>query len=263
MDRDRARLFDREAERYDRSRPTYPATLVDDVLGPSPRGLSVLDVACGTGIASRLMAQRGARVLGIDLNPAMAEVAERHSIPTEVGEFETWDPAGRTFDRVTCAQAWHWLDPAVSARKAASVLRPGGRLCVFWNIGHHPDGLAGALQAVYERILPPGSAPLKSSYAVNTASDPRADFSDVVEALRACAGLATPRTTSFAWSRTYTRDLWLDELLSHSDHIALAPAVRQELLAEVGATIDRFGGAFEMSFATILISAGRPSAGRL
>ncbi|HVS44442.1 MAG TPA: class I SAM-dependent methyltransferase, partial [Candidatus Dormibacteraeota bacterium] len=115
MDRDRARLFDREAERYDRARPAYPAALIDQVLGPSPRGLSVLDVACGTGIASRQFAQRGARVLGIDLNPAMAEIARRHGIPTEVAEFEAWDPAGRTFDVVTCAQAWHWLDPEVSA----------------------------------------------------------------------------------------------------------------------------------------------------
>ncbi len=54
--RDRARLFDGEAERYDRARPGYPEALIDDVLGPSPRGLSVLDVACGTGIAARQMA---------------------------------------------------------------------------------------------------------------------------------------------------------------------------------------------------------------
>jgi SAM-dependent methyltransferase len=257
VDRDRARLFDREAERYDRARPAYPAALIDEVLGPSPRGLSVLDVACGTGIASRQMAQRGARVLGVDLNPAMAAIAERHGIPTEVAEFETWDPAGRTFDRVTCAQAWHWLDPEVSAAKAASVLRPGGRLCVFWNVGHHPDGLAAALQTVYGRILPPGSAALRIGYAVNSPSDPRAGFGEVAEALVACGELADPGITSFPWSRTYTRDMWLDELRSHSDHIALASEVRERLLDEVGATIDRFGGAFDMSFATVLVAAIR------
>ena len=31
---DRARLFDGEAERYDRTRPGYPEALIDDVLGP-------------------------------------------------------------------------------------------------------------------------------------------------------------------------------------------------------------------------------------
>ena len=62
--RERSKLFDREAERYDRYRPTYPAALIDDLLGPKPEGLDVLDVGCGTGIASRLMVQRGAKVLG-------------------------------------------------------------------------------------------------------------------------------------------------------------------------------------------------------
>ena len=59
--RDRARLFDGEAERYDRIRPGYPEALIDDVLGPSPHGLSVLDVACGTGIAARQIAGRPRR----------------------------------------------------------------------------------------------------------------------------------------------------------------------------------------------------------
>jgi SAM-dependent methyltransferase len=229
-ERDRARLFDREAERYDRSRPTYPEAVIDDVLGPSPHGLSVLDVACGTGIAARLMARRGAQVLGVELNAGLAEIAERHGIPTEVAAFETWDPAGRTFDRVTCAQPWHWLDPEVSAEKAASLLRPGGRLCLFWSVGHHPDDLADVLQAAYQRVLPPGSPRVVTGYAANKASDPAADFSVVAEALRGCGHLTEPQTKSFPWSCTYTRDQWLDQLLSHSDHIAPGTRGTKELV---------------------------------
>ncbi|HEX6493452.1 MAG TPA: methyltransferase domain-containing protein [Candidatus Dormibacteraeota bacterium] len=257
MDRDRARLFDHEAERYDRSRPGYPAELFDEVLGPSPHGLCVLDVACGTGIASREMTNRGAHVLGVDLNARMAEVAEQHGIPTEVAPFETWDPLGRTFDLVTCAQAWHWLDAKLSATKVASVLRPGGRVGLFWSIGHHPDDLAEALRATYLRALPPGAGSARCGYAANTASDPTPDFGEVTDALRESGGLVDTRVTSFPWTRAYTRDLWLDELLSHSDHIALAPEVRSTLLDEIGTTIDRFGGTFEMSYVTVLISATR------
>jgi SAM-dependent methyltransferase len=255
--RDRARLFDREAERYDRTRPGYPGALVDDVLGPSPHGLSVLDVACGTGIAARQMARRGAQVAGVEFNAGMAEIAERHGIATDVAAFETWDLAGRTFDRVTCAQAWHWLDPEVSTGKAASVLRPGGRLCLFWNVGHYPDDLADALQAAYRRVLPPGSLRTVIGYAADKAGDPAADFSGVAEALRGCGGLTQPQTASFPWSRAYTRDQWLDELLTHSDHLALVPGVRKDLFAEIGATIDRFGGTFHMAYLAVLVSAGR------
>ncbi len=252
---ERVKLFGREARAYDRSRPGYPDALIGEVLGPSPRGLSVLDVGSGTGIASRLMAAQGAAVLGVELNAGMAQVAEEHGIATEVAAFEAWDAAGRTFDRVTCAQAWYWLDQAVSARKAASLLRPGGRICLFWNIGHHPDDLADALQGAYRRVLPPGSPRLVIGYTVNRASDATPDFREATDALRDCGGFARPRLTSFPWTRTYTTDEWLDELRSHSDHAALAPELRQALFGEIGATIDGFGGRFAMAYAAFLISA--------
>jgi SAM-dependent methyltransferase len=243
--RERARLFDRQAERYDRCRPGYPDEVIDEILGPSPRGLSVLDVASGTGIASRPMARRGAQVLGVELNANMAGIALRHGVLTEVDAFETWDPAGRTFDRVTCAQAWHWLDQHVSTDKAASVLRPGGKLCLFWSIGRYPDGLADALLDAHRRALPADSP------------RPSPDFSAVTDALDACDTLADINVRSFPWHRMYSRDDWLDELQSHSDHAALPLEIRQGLLDEVGSTIDGFGGTFRMTYATILISATR------
>lgn len=256
-DRARARLFDREAERYDRARPGYPDELIDAVLGPSPEGLSVLDVACGTGIASRAMAQRGADVHGVELNPAMAAIAQRHGIPTEVTAFESWTPAARAFDRVTCAQAWHWLDPDVSTPKIASLLRPGGRVCLFWNVGRHSDELAAALREAYERALPAGGAGLTVGYSTNGREDLTLDFGAITGTLAACDELDHARTQSFPWTRTYSRDQWLDELLSHSDHTALPPHVRQPLFDAIGATIDRFGGTFEMSYVAVLISASR------
>jgi SAM-dependent methyltransferase len=253
---ERATLFDREAERYDRSRPRYPDELFDAVLGPAPRGLSVLDVACGTGIASRSMAQRGAEVLGVELSPRMAEVARRSGIPVEVAAFESWDPAGRTFDRVTCGQAWHWLEPDASLGKAVAVLRPGGRLCLFWSIGHHPDDLGDALRTTYERVLPADGSAFVVGYGADSATDARSDL-DTARALTDSPELDEPQTAWFPWNRRYTRDEWLDELQTHSDHMAMPPEVRRRVLDEVGATIDRFGGTFDMAYATFLVSATR------
>ena len=109
----RSRLFDQNAEAYDRLRPTYPDAVIDDLLGPVPAGLDVLDVGCGTGIASRQIAQRGAKVLGVELGPRMTEMARGHGVEIEVAPFEGWDAAGRTFDLVTSAQPWHWLNITV------------------------------------------------------------------------------------------------------------------------------------------------------
>ncbi len=255
--RAQAEVFDREAERYDRTRPGYPAALIDEVLGPSPQAVSVVDIACGTGIASRMMTARGAQVLGVDLNPGMARIAERHGIRTEVASFETWDPAGRTFDIVTCAQAWHWLDPQVSLEKAVALLRPGGRLCLFWSVGQHPDDLADALHAAYRRMVPPDAPSPLVGYAANRANSVAVDFRAIAGSLAACDQLSQPGVKSFPWSRTYTRDRWLDELQSHSDHAALPPRVLQDLLGEIGRTIDRFGGSFRMPYVTTLICAAR------
>ena len=60
----------------------------------------------------------------------MAEQSRQGGTGTEVVKFEDWDPAGRSFDAVTAAHAWHWVDPAAGAARAAAVLRPNGRLAV-------------------------------------------------------------------------------------------------------------------------------------
>jgi SAM-dependent methyltransferase len=43
------------------------------------RGLDVLDAGCGTGYLSRRLAERGARVVGVDFSPAMVEIAAASS----------------------------------------------------------------------------------------------------------------------------------------------------------------------------------------
>jgi SAM-dependent methyltransferase len=254
---ERSRLFDAEAERYDRCRPKYPDAVIDELLGPKPSGLGVLDVGCGTGIASRLMAERGANVLGVELAPGMAEIARSHRIEVEVGAFEDWEPAGRTFDRVTSAQAWHWLDLPVATAKAALVLRPGGRLCLIWNAGSPRDDLDGALAAVYANVLPSPVHAVYRGYAANGAADRRSGLTSEVDAITAEPDFGSPTEKWVQWTQTYERDEWLEQLLSRSDHTALGPAVQERLFEGIGAAIDDFGGSFVMNFETVLITATR------
>ncbi|HEY1830555.1 MAG TPA: class I SAM-dependent methyltransferase [Acidimicrobiales bacterium] len=254
---ERSRLFDEQAEAYDRFRPTYPDAVIDELLGPVPAGLDVLDVGCGTGIASRQIAQRGARVLGVELGPRMAEIARGHGVEVEIAAFEAWDAAGRTFDRVTSAQAWHWLDLPIATAKAASVLRPGGTLGLMWNAGCQPDRLADALEGVYESVVPPGGHRLFRGYAADRLSDFETGLGSEIDAVLAVPDFGAPTEKWFPWTRVYRRDEWLAQLVSRSDHAALEPAVRDRLFEAVGSAIDDQGGSFVMNFKTVLITATR------
>lgn len=251
-DRRRAESFGAAAERYDRSRPTYPDELIDHVLGPAPAGLEVLDVGCGTGIAARLLTARGARVIGVEADGRMAELAGLRGTPVEVARLEDWDPAGRTFDRVTAAQAWHWVDPVAGAAKAAQVLRPGGRLCVFWNIGQPPAEVSHALDEVYERL-----APDADGYSVILGYAVDKGYEAERKGIRDCPDLSDPVEWRFPWSRTYTREEWLDQLPTHSDHAAMEPDQLRRVLDAVGDVIDRFGGSFVMEYSTLLLDSTR------
>jgi SAM-dependent methyltransferase len=254
---ERSRLFDQEAERYDRCRPRYPEVVFGPLLGTEPSRLEVLDVGCGTGIAARSMAERGAKVLGVELAPRMAEVAVRHGIDVEIGAFEEWDAAGRRFDRVISAQAWHWLDMPAATAKSASLLRPNGILGLIWSGGAHSDDLADALEEVYSTVVPPGTHRLFRGYGANRSTDIRSGLAGVFDAIATAPEFGASTEQWFPWAQHYQRDEWLELLRSYSEYAALEPILRHRLLDAVGTTIDDYGGSFVMKFETVLIAATR------
>jgi SAM-dependent methyltransferase len=251
--REVAESFGADANRYDRARPSYPAALVDRILATSP-GVDVLDVGCGTGIAARLFQAAGCQVLGVDPDERMADLARRRGLGVEVAKFEDWDPAGRTFDVVVAGQAWHWVDPVAGAAQAARVLRPGGRLAVFWNSSRPPASLAEAFAAVYRRVLaeaPLFRMPSPGADAYGALSEKAAD------GMRQAAAFGNAQQWRFEWDRFYTRDEYLDVVPTSGFINQLRPATLRELTAGIGAAIDAAGGGFTMDYTTVTVTAAR------
>jgi SAM-dependent methyltransferase len=248
-----AESFGTDADRYDRARPSYPGALVDRIVATSP-GRDVLDVGCGTGIAARLFQAAGCRVLGVDPDDRMASVARQAGLETEVATFEDWDGGGREFDAVIAAQAWHWVDPVAGAANAARVLRPGGRLAVFWNAAQLPPELAAASAEVYRTVQPglpfnPWTRPVIEAYQFMCGK--------AADGIRDAGGFSQPEQWRFDWDRPYTRDEWLDQVPTIGGHAQLQPAKLEELLAGLGAAIDALGGGFTMNYATVAVTAAR------
>lgn len=92
-------------------------------------GLRVLDIACGTGLASGAAAAAGARVTGVDFSPAMLVMARslHPAISFEAGDAEALPFADATFDAVVSNFGVHHFErPPRAMSEARRVLTPGG-----------------------------------------------------------------------------------------------------------------------------------------
>ncbi|WP_027346296.1 class I SAM-dependent methyltransferase [Hamadaea tsunoensis] len=245
--------FGTDAERYDRTRPSYPAAMVDAVVAAAP-GPDFLDVGIGTGIAARRFRAAGRTVHGVEVDERMAALARRDGFTVDVARFEDWDAAGRTFDAVVAGQTWHWIDPVAGAARAAEVLRPAGRLALFWNALLTPEPLARSFAAVYRRVLP--DLPF-DPYPVR-AADPYAPMMDTATSgLAEAGGFGVPQRWSFDWEQTFTRDEWLDVVPTHGGHNLIPPDQSAALLAGLGEAVDAVGGSFVMPITTVVLTALR------
>jgi SAM-dependent methyltransferase len=134
---DPRRRYAASAEHFHRHRPSYPSALIDwirSVTGHAPPA-RVADVGCGTGIASRLFAQRGFKVVGVDPSGEMLAFARSAGLAQYVcAQAEATGLATRSFDLVVAAQSLHWFDLAATLREFRRILRRRGACAAFWNL---------------------------------------------------------------------------------------------------------------------------------
>lgn len=132
----------RERDFWGHQQPTYDEALAEVACGPDPNtavmldavslpaGSRILDFACGVGVTSVWLAQRGAQVVGVDITPESIEVAR--AVASHVGcdvEFrvaavEELDDVS-AFDAALGRYALHHVDVASVAPAFARVLKPG------------------------------------------------------------------------------------------------------------------------------------------
>lgn len=93
----------------------------------------ILDVGCGTGIASRVLRERGAEVIGTDIDPQMLSEAKKQndgSIIYLTAPTEALPLLDRSFEAVTAFSSFHWFANPRAVAEIVRVLVPGGVLMV-------------------------------------------------------------------------------------------------------------------------------------
>jgi SAM-dependent methyltransferase len=127
---------------WTRYRPSYPPAAIDAILENLGRSgpLTAADVGAGTGISSRLLAERGVLVIAIE--PAAEMRLSANLGPgvrlSDASATATGLPSS-SVDIVLCAQSFHWFYSTTAIAEFARIMRAGGRLSLMWNMHDRGD----------------------------------------------------------------------------------------------------------------------------
>ncbi len=127
--------FDSLAENYDAGRIGYANEIYNFLIsfGLTPKH-RILDVGCGTGLASVPLLDNDFTVVGVDPSEPMLAHAKRH-YPTAqwvVGTAEKLPFDDASFDAVISAQVMHRVDRVAAMREILRVLQPDGIVAIWW-----------------------------------------------------------------------------------------------------------------------------------
>lgn len=101
-----------------------------------PHCTDALDIGCGTGVFSRLLARRSDRVLALDLSPQMIRIARERSeqysnIDFQVADAMTWEFPSEQFDCVASIATLHHLPFEETLLKMKAALKINGTLIIL------------------------------------------------------------------------------------------------------------------------------------
>lgn len=86
-------------------------------------GGRLLDIGCGTGYSTAVLAEHGFDVVGIDPNGKMVKKAKSHGLNCTIGSFEDIPFSDLSFDAVVSISSLQWADAKKAAKEVSRVLR--------------------------------------------------------------------------------------------------------------------------------------------
>lgn len=198
--------FSKVVEAYSKYRRDYIDKVYDLIYKYCPNKKShVLDVGCGTGFATNHLARYYEHVTGTDKSKEMLDVAKNvglYNTSFIVSSTEQLPFKNSSFDLVTAAAAYHWFDYDKAGKEIYRVLRPLGKLCVFWKYSSANPGYLPAFAFNNLKKFVP-SIPKSNKEPVNYEIFSRVGFTNIVY-------------EEFNFDDIYTEEEILGHIQSHS-----------------------------------------------
>jgi ubiquinone/menaquinone biosynthesis C-methylase UbiE len=124
------------ADAYDVFTPEASARLIESFVRLSglPRGARVIDLGCGSGVFTHLLARAGYHCVGLDISGKLLEVgrSKHPGLAFVQGDIEKLPLMRESFDGALLSGVVHHLpDPSRCAAEVFRILRPGGRFVAF------------------------------------------------------------------------------------------------------------------------------------
>lgn len=182
-------------------------------------GDRVLDLACGTGVAGRIAAERVGRtgtVVGVDAHPGMLAVAREH-VPE--GPATAWHEATAenlpleddSFDAVVCSLGFQFFaDKAAALREMRRVLAPGGRV-TLGAPGPTPPLFQAIDQALTNHVGPDASMFVHAVFSVHDPEEVRQQLAaagfEQVEVTTSPLPLRVGAPADFLWQYVHSTPL--------------------------------------------------------
>jgi SAM-dependent methyltransferase len=163
--------FSRDSISYRDNRPRYDVDLVDILAAPIKGRALAVDVGCGSGQFSTLLAERFDHVIAADGSKSQIAAAGSHpKVDFRVATAETLNLEDESADLITVMQAAHWFDREAFYKVADRALKPGGALAlVGYALTRVNEAVDAAIDEFYDGIIgpywPPERKHMDNAYA--------------------------------------------------------------------------------------------------
>lgn len=253
MNRDKlVKVFDDNANSYDKYRPKYPKEVVKELIDLShiESRDKILEIGCGTGQITMDFVKKGYEIVAIEKGKSLSKIASKKIERFDIGKiinstFEDWIPSDK-FKLVISAQAFHWIDKKIGFNKILNLLKDNGSIGLIWNVDKSQEtDFWKQASKVYEKYLPKK----KRQRGMEETVDEHWNY------IRNRKELMNFERKDYHWEKLYAKEEYLGLLSTFSPHMSMDEDEREKFFKEIESIISIMNNQVLKQYKTVLLFA--------